>query len=175
MPFSLPPQLEGALIALAERLDAAAVEWVVCGSTARALLGFTVVPNDLDVEVDIMTADAAATCVGLTARPERDAAVSSVRAQGDWHGVALDITGGLTFHGPGGHLHADFPLMRLFAHTVMVGGRTVQVAPVEEQIARSVVAGTGDRLDRIADERPAGYRVDDVYLSLRLAAASASR
>ena len=75
MAFSLPPPLEAALIALAERFDAAAIEWVVCGSTARALLGFSVVPRDLDVEVDITATRAAATCVELTARPEQDTAV----------------------------------------------------------------------------------------------------
>jgi hypothetical protein len=89
--------------------------------------------------------------------------------------VSLDISGGLTFHGPGGNLHADFPLLRLFAKPIAVNGRTVSVMPVEEQIARSVVMGAADRLDRIADERPADFVVDDVYLSLRLAAASASR
>lgn len=175
MPFSLPRPLHAALIALAERLDAAAIDWVVGGSTARALLGFSVTPRDLDIEVDEGTTHATATCLGLIEHREDGAAVESIRAQGLWQDVSLDISGGLTFHGPGGNLHADFPLLRLFAKHVAVNGRAVSVMPIEEQIARSVVVGAADRLDRIADERPADYVVDDVYLSLRLAAASASR
>lgn len=175
MPFSLPPPLQTALIALAERLDDAEIDWVVGGSTARALLGFSVAPRDLDIEVDGGTTHATATCLGLIEHRVDDAAVESIRAQGLWRDVSLDISGGMTFHGPGGNLHADFPLLRLFAKPIAVNGRTVSVMPVEEQIARSVVVGAADRLDRIADERPADYVVDDVYLSLRLAAASASR
>ena len=63
-------------------------------------------------------------------------------------------------------------MLRLFSKAVLLAEHTIWVAPVEEQIARSVVAGTGDRLDRIASERPADYVVDDVYLSLRLASAA---
>ncbi len=175
MTFSLPPPFETALIELAVRLDGAGLDWVVCGSTARALLGFSVTPQDLDIEVAEDAAHAAAACLGLIEHAERDARVTSVRAQGTWQGVPVDVNGGLTFHGPGGNLHADYPLLRLFAKPVTVGGRTVWVAPVEEQIARTVVAGAADRLARIADVRPAGYFVDDLYLSLRLGAASASR
>jgi hypothetical protein len=174
VPISLPPPLRAALVALAERLDGAAIDWVVGGGTARALLGFDTEPQDLDIEVDEGATHRAAVCVGLVEHREDDAAVESIRAQGDWHGVALDISGGITFHGPGGNLHADFPLLRLFAKPVTVDGRVVWAMPVEEQIARSVVAGAGHRLDRIADERPADYVVDDVYLSLRLAAAASS-
>lgn len=175
MAFSLPPPLETALLRLAERLDAVGLDWVVGGSTARALLGFAVTPQDLDIEVAEDATHAAAACVGLFEHAERDTRIESMRARGVWHDVPLDISGGLTFHGPGGNLHADYPLLRLFAKPVALGGHSVWVAPIEEQIARSVVAGAGDRLDRIADERPAGYVVDDLYLSLRLAAASASR
>ncbi len=175
MPFSVPPQLETTLIALAERLDAASIDWVVGGSTARALLGFAATPRDLDIEVAEDATQAAASAIGLTAHRDEDPNVTSIRAQGTWGGVAIDVIGGLTFHGPGGNLHADYPLLRLFSKAVSLSERTIWVAPVEEQIARAVVAGTGDRLDRIANERPANFVVDDVYLSLRLAAASASR
>ncbi len=172
MPFSLPPQLATALIALAERLDGAATDWVVGGSTARALLGFSVIPDDLDVEVAEDAMQTAAAAVGLVARYEADDQISSLRAQGAWCDVAVDISGGLTHHGAGGHLHADFPLLRRFAKPIEVGRCTVWAMPIEEQIARAVVAGAADRLDRIADERPSDYVVDDVYLSLRLASAA---
>ncbi len=175
MTFSLPPPFETALIELAERLDGAGLDWVVGGSTARALMGFAVTPQDLDIEVAEDATHEAAVCIGLVEHAERDARVTSVRAQGTWQGVPVDISGGISLQGPGGHLHADFPLLRQFAKPVVLGERTIWAAPVEEQIARSVVTGTADRLDRIADERPAGFVVDDLYLSLRLAAASASR
>jgi hypothetical protein len=160
------------LIAVAERLDAAAIDWVVGGSTARALLGFTATPRDLDLEVAENATHAAASAIGLAAHRDEDSHVTSMRAQGTWGGVEIDLIGGLTLHGPGGNLHADYPLLRRFSKAVSLHGRTIWVAPVEEQIARSVVAGAGDRLDRIAVERAAGYVVDDVYLSLRLASAA---
>jgi hypothetical protein len=160
------------LIALAEQLDAAAIDWVVGGSTARALQGFAATPRDLDLEVAEDATHAAASAIGLAAHRDEDPNVTSTRAQGTWGGVEIDLIGGLTLHGPGGHLHADYPLLRLFSKAVPLRERTIWVAPVEEQIARSIVAGAGDRLDRIANERPAGYIVDDVYLSLRLASAA---
>ena len=157
---------------MAERLDAAAIDWVVGGSTARALLGFAVTPRDLDLEVAEAATHAAASAIGLAAHRDEDPHVTSMRAQGTWGGVEIDLIGGLTFHGPGGNLHADYALLRRFSKAVLLGDRTIWVAPVEEQIARSAVAGTSERLDRIASERPADYVVDDVYLSLRLASAA---
>jgi hypothetical protein len=173
--FSLPPDLEAALAALADRFEERDVEWVVTGGVARALAGFSTTPGDLDVEVDEAAAHRAAAAAGLRAARETAGAASSIRGRGAWHGIDLDVTGGLALHGPGGHLHADFPLMRAFATPSEVAGRTVWAAPVEEQIARAVVAGDERRLDRIADERPRGFAVDGFYLSVRLAAASASR
>ena len=175
MAFSLPPDLEAAVAALADRFEERGVEWVVTGGAARALAGFAATPADLDVEVDEASAHRAAAAVGLRATRETGGAASSIRGRGVWRGVDIDVTGGLTLHGPGGHLHADFPLIRAFATPTEVAGRTVWAAPVEEQIARAVVAGDEGRLDRIADERPRGFAVDGFYLSVRLAAASASR
>jgi hypothetical protein len=173
--FSLPPDLEAALAALADRFEERDVEWVVTGGVARALAGFSATPGDLDVEVDEAAAHRAAAAAGLRAARETAGTASSIRGRGAWQGIDLDVTGGLALHGPGGHLHADFPLMRAFAMPAEVAGRTVWAAPVEEQIARAVVAGDERRLDRIADERPRGFAVDGFYLSVRLAAASASR
>lgn len=175
MAFSLPPDLEAAVAALADRFDERDVEWVVTGSVARALAGFAATPRDLDVEVDEAAAHRAAGAVGLRAARESTDSAASIRGRGRWRGVDIDVTGGLALHGPGGHLRADFPLMRAFAARAEVAGRTVWAAPVEEQIARAVVAGDEPRLDRIADERPPGFAVDGFYLSVRLAAASASR
>ncbi len=163
------------MIALAATFADRGVDWVVAGSTGRALAGFAVTPRDLDVEVDEGSVHRAAAAAGLRAAREADASIASVRARGTWHGVELDVSGGLTLHGPGGSLAPDFALLRGSAKPVDVGGRTVWVAPVEEQIARSLVAGDERQLDRIAEERPGGFEVDDLYLAARLAAASASR
>jgi hypothetical protein len=172
VPSSLPPPLHAALAAVAERLDGAGVDWVVSGSAGLALAGFAIVPRDLDIEVEADDAPAAAAAVGLVAARETDARVSSVRARGAWDGVELDITGGLEFHGPGGNLLADFRILLVSSTAVDVAGRTVRVAPVEEHIARSIVAGDAARLDRLADGRPKGYLVNEVYLSRRLASAA---
>ena len=145
-------------MAVAESLDAAAIDWVVGGSTARALLGFAATPRDLDLEVAEEATHAAASAIGLAAHRDEDPHVTSMRAQGTRGSVEIDLIGGLTCHGPGGNLHADYALLRLFSKTVLLAEHTVWVAPVEEQIARAIVAGTGDRLDRIARERPAGDR-----------------
>jgi hypothetical protein len=110
--------------------------------------------------------------VGLVAARETDARAASVRAKGLLDGVELDITGGLESHGPGGNLLADFRMLLMSSRAVDVDGRTIRVAPPEEHIARSVVAGDGARLDRLADGRPDGYAVDQAYLSARLASAA---
>lgn len=170
--MTLPVPLHAALVAVAQRLDDAGVDWVLSGSAGLALAGFAVVPRDLDIEVEASDVSAAASAVGLVAARETDARVSSVRARGAWNGVELDITGGLEFHGQGGNLHTDFPLLLMSSTAVDVDGRTVRVAPVEEHIARSIVAGDEARLDRLADCRPTGYLVNQGYLSSRLASAA---
>ena len=171
MPPSLPPTLVHALRGVAERLDDAGLDWVVSGSAALALAGFAIEPQDLDIEVATFDAPAAAAAVGLVAARETDANVSSVRAQGAWETVPIDITGGLEFHGPGGNLHTDFRLMLMSSRPVDVGGIIVRIAPPEEHIARSIVAADPVRLERLAGARPDGYVVDQTYLSLRLASA----
>ena len=175
MGFSLPPPIAAAAVALAMTCREHGIEWVATGGVARALQGFDTTPGDLDVEVDEAACVRAAAALGLEARSAGGGTVTSVRAVGSWHGVALDMSGGVTVHGPGGHLHADFAVMRAFARRVVVDGQEIWAAPVEEQIARALVAGDGARLDRIADERPSDFTLDDFYLAVRLAAASASR
>ena len=175
MPSSLPPALQHALIALAARLDAAGVDWVIAGSAARALAGFAVIPRDLDVELDEADVPRAAAAVGLEAGRAIDERGGSLRAVGQFAAQEVDLTGGLTLRGPGGVLAADFPLVRRFTRPINVAGHEVPVAPVEEQIARATVLGDAGRLDRIAREAPPGYARDETYLALRLAAASAAR
>lgn len=175
MPSSLPPDLRRALISLAERLDGAGVAWVVGGSTARALLGFAVTPHDIDFEVAERDVPAAAAALGLEAVPSHDERVSSIRARARFDGVEVDLTGGLALRGAAGMLMADFVMVRRAARRVSVAGRTVVVAPVEEQIARATVLDDTQRLERIAREAPAGFVPDAGYVSARLAALSAAR
>ncbi len=175
MPSSLPPELERTLIALATRLDEVGVDWLVTGSTARALLGFGATPRDLDIELPEGQVPRAAAAIGIDAGCSTDDRASSVRANGRFAGHEVDLTGGLTLRGPAGTLDADFALLRLSARPVTIGGRTVSVAPVEEQIARARVLADSERLERIAREAPAGFVPDAAYLSVRLAAATAAR
>lgn len=171
----LPPDLRAALATVADRLDAAGVEWLVTGGVARSLGGFDSTPRDLDLETPEPHTRRAAAALGLTADWCADAHARSLRATGPVAGVDVDVSGGLEIRGPGGCLPADYPLMRLLARAARVDGRTVRVAPIEEQIARAVVAGDDARLDRIAADAPPGYAPDGYYVSLRLSAASARR
>jgi hypothetical protein len=175
VPSALPPELERALIALAARLDEVGVDWLLAGSTARALLGFDVTPRDIDVELSAVDVARTAAAIGFDVGPSTDEYASSVRARGRFAGHEVDLTGGLTLRGPAGALAADFALLRRSARPVPVGARSVAVAPVEEQIARATVIADSERLDRISREAPAGFVPDSAYLSARLAAATAAR
>jgi hypothetical protein len=175
MPPSLPSELERALVALAARLDDIGVDWLVAGSTARALLGFGVIPRDVDIELPVGDVPRAAAALGLDAGRSTDGRASSVRACGRFAGHEVDLTGGLELHGPTGTLTADFPLLRRSARLVAIGGRAVAVAPVEEQIARATLLADSHRLQRLAREAPPGFVPDAAYLSVRLAAATAAR
>lgn len=175
MPSPLPPELERALIALAARLDEVGVDWLIAGSTARALLGFAVTPRDLDIELPEGDVPRAAAAIGIDAGRSTDDRASSVRANGRFAGHEVDLIGGLKLRGPTGVLEADFALQRLSARTVTIGGRTLSVTPVEEQIARARLLADSERLERIAREAPAGFDPDAAYLSARLAAVTAAR
>lgn len=175
MPSSLPPGVERALIALAAQLDGAGVDWLVAGSTARALLGFRVTPRDLDIELPEADVLRAAAALEIDAGRSTDERSSSLRAGGRFGGYEVDLTGGLELHGPAGTLVADFPFLCRSARRVPIGGGTVAVMPVEEQIARATVLADAERLELIAREAPPGFVSDRSYLSARLAAATAAR
>ena len=85
------------------------------------------------------------------------------------------MTAGLTLIGPGGILPPDFDLMRQFATEATVDGRSVPVAPLEEQIVRILVSGNEARRARFVRESPADYIARSDYVELRLAAARAAR
>jgi len=171
----LPPAVSSTLAAVAERLDAAGVDWLVAGSCARVLSGFETVPRDLDIEVAGSDIAAAAAAVGLEAAVAQDARARSVRATGDVDGVEVDLVASLTLTGPGGVLPADHELMTTFATSVTVAGRRVRVAPVEEQMVRILVTGDEARRRRFIAEAPPGFIARNDYVELRLGSARAAR
>lgn len=175
MPPSLPAALPGALHQIAAAFAAADIPWLVAGSTARALLGFTTVPQDLDIEVPTRTMEAAATALGLTASEERDTRAWSHRATGVVADVPVDLTAGLTLTGPGGVLPPDFDIMEAFATHVDVAQREIPVMPLEEQIVRILITGDEARRQRFIAESPPGYVARDDYVSARLGSARAAR
>ncbi len=174
-PDGLPRPFLDALDAVADRLDAAGVVWLVTGSGARALRGFATEPRDLDLEVAGADAAAAAAALGMAPDTTQDARGRSIRAVGAVAGMEVDLTAGLTLTGPGGVLPADFPLMAQFATHVRVGRRTVRVAPLEEQIVRILVTGDEARRRRFVEEAPDGFIALNDYVELRLGSARAAR
>ena len=59
---------------MADRLSGARAEWLLAGSAGRALQGFAVRPDDLDLEVSPRGAGAAAAALGVELRTRRPAA-----------------------------------------------------------------------------------------------------
>lgn len=175
MHHSLSAVLTTALGQTARTLGSAGIDWLVAGGTARALCGFATTPDDLDVEVASADIDAAAAALGLPVGDARDATARSRRATGFVAGVEVDLTAGLVLTGPGGVLPPDFDLMSDFATTVDIGGWTIPVMPVEEQIVRILVTGDEDRRLRFVREAPDGFVARDDYVSARLGSARATR
>ena len=175
MPAPLHAALLTALRNTARTLDEADVPWVVTGSTARALSGFAVQPRDLDIEVPAAAMDAAASLLGLTVTDVRDAQARSRRGAGTAGPVPVDVSAGLVLMGPAGVLPPDFDLMASFATAVDIGGRTVPVMPLEEQIVRILITGDESRRRRFVEEAPDGFVPRDDYVSARLGSARATR
>lgn len=157
---------------MADRLDAAGVVWVATGSVGRVLTGGAARPGDLDLEVDRASIDVAAAALGLEAGLADDGPVRSLRAVGRLNGVEVDVSADLCVRGVRGTLPADFDLMRSWSTAVVVEGRTVLAAPVEEALCRALVLEAWGRLGRIAASAPP--RVEPAYLAVRLASLSSS-
>jgi hypothetical protein len=170
-PLSEP--LTAAITAVADALTG--VDWLITGSVARALSGFAATPRDLDLEVAAAQIEQAATRLGLGVADMRDSQASSRRAIGAIGTVELDLTAGLTLIGPGGILPPDFDLMWQFSTEATVDGRSVRLAPLEEQIVRILVSGNEARRARFVREAAADYIARNDYVELRLAAARAAR
>ena len=158
----LPPRAIAALCAVADRLAAARVEWVLTGSAGRALAGHAARPRDIDLEVAEADAGRAAAAMGAGA-PARESGAgrTSLRVHATLAGMEVDVSAGLAVEGPGGRLEAAFGLQREWARHVVVAGRPVALAPVEESLARALVLGDWPALAKIAAlrrRRPGGAR-----------------
>lgn len=169
----LPPRLQSALVAIAVRLDAAGVAWLLAGSAGRVLLGASRRPRDIDLEVPAAQADRAARALGLVAAAEQGHGWSSVRAVGRLAGVDVDVSADVGVAGPRWTLAADDAAAAGWAIPVTCGGRRILAAPPEEALVRAIIAEDWSRIAALAAQGGPAPRPD--YMSRRLAAASAVR
>ena len=161
-----------ALAIVAQRLEVAGVEWLLAGSAARRLVGFTARPRDLDLEAGEDGAEAGARALGFELRYDTGDGRASWRARGDVAGVPVDLTGELRVEGPGGRLEPDFGLQRTWADAVEAAGHRLLLAPPEETVARALVAADWDLMARIGAAAPPGWAPRPAYLGMRLVAAA---
>jgi hypothetical protein len=170
------PRVLAAVLAVAARLDAAGVPWLLTGSAGRALLGFARRPRDVDVEVEEARMEEASRALGVAPAYEDGSGRAGWRAVAEIRGVEVDLTAGLQVTRADGRppLCADFALEEGWAHTVLVAGRPIRVAPVEEQIALAIAGADWARLARVAAGAPEGFRLRPAYLERRLSAAASA-
>lgn len=168
-----PPRALAALAAVADRLAAAGVDWVLTGSAGRALLGAPGRPNDIDLEV--AEADVARAAGAFGASPARSSGGgrSSLRATGAVAGMVVDVTGGFVLEGPELRLPDGFALQRAWAAEVTVAGRRVAVSPPEETLVRRLVAGDREGVARLA-ATPGLPPLRAAYVADRLRSASST-
>lgn len=158
---------------MALRLDGAGVRWIVTGSTARRLLGAAREPRDLDLEVAVADAGAAAGALEIDLPAAEGGGVRSRRGGGVIGGVEVDVSAGVEVRGPGGLLTRPDDGLRDGAVACALGGRTVWCGAPEEGLVRALVSGDWARLEKIASGGGPPPRLD--YVSRRLAAAIAAR
>ncbi|WP_217914936.1 nucleotidyltransferase domain-containing protein [Miltoncostaea marina] len=140
-PRTLPPRLLAALLAVAARLDAAGVEWLLAGSAGRALQGHARRPHDIDVEVPGRDAAAAGRALGAELRRDRGRGRDSLRARTMVAGVEVDVTCDLVVEGPTHRLEPDFALQRAWSRPIGLAARSIRTAPPEEAVVRALVLG----------------------------------
>jgi hypothetical protein len=168
-----PPRTLAAVCAVADRLGAAGVPWVLGGSAGRALLGSPARPGDIDLEVAEADVPRAAAAFGAEAARSSGGGRSSLRAAGAVAGMAVDVTGGLVVEGPELRLPDGFALQRAWALPVTVAGRVVAVAPPEEALVRRLVQGDREGLARLA-ALPGLPPLRAAYVAERLRSASST-
>lgn len=170
--------------AVALRLDAAGVDWLLAGGAARLLRDGSARPRDVDIEVREEDAARAAEALGLPAPAIAEGGGwRSLRAEGALAGVPVDLSGGLAVTGPGGTLSGPDPAAPTSRERSRRGGHpgeaTVHLLPDGEALARAVVCGDASR-ERAARAAlpvdPAARAEALAYAESRIAeAASAAR
>jgi hypothetical protein len=138
-----PPRVLAALAAVADRLAAAGVPWLVTGSAGRALLGAPVRPGDVDLEVAAADVRRAAAALGMVAAPSAGGGGSSVRGATRVAGTEVDLSAAFVVEGRDLRLPDGFDLMLRWAVPAAAAGRRVLVAPPEEHLVRGLVQGDG--------------------------------
>lgn len=173
--MTAPPRQITALCAAADALGRAGVRWVVAGSLGRALLGCDVRPRDVDLELDPDGADGGAAAMGAALAVAGGGGRRSRRASVQRAGVEVDLTSALAVEAPGGALEPAFAMQWEWAHPLVVAGRAVRVAPLEEGVCRAVALGDWAGVAKIAAQAataPGGVRLSAAYVAERLASAS---
>lgn len=171
--MDLPARLQSALVAVAVRLDAAGVPWLLAGSAGRVLAGAARRPRDIDLEVPLGDAERAASALGLAASRHDGNGRSSVRALGRLGGVELDVSAGVTVAGPEWVLGPDDALAAEWAIPANLAGHRIMTAPPEEALVRAIVAADWSRIAALAAQ--GGPAPRPAYVARRLAAARAVR
>ena len=175
MPQPLPPRAHAALLAVACRLDAAGVRWLLAGSAGRALLGHRVRPADIDLEVPLPDAGAAGEALGLAMVAAAGRGRTSLRGSVSIAGIEVDVTAGLRVEGPHLVLAPDDHAQLSGCTLARLSDRPVRVAPVEEAMARALVLGDWAVLAKLlppvgSDRDLPGLRGD--YVARRLSSAT---
>lgn len=167
------PRILAAIVAVADRLDAAGVEWLLTGGAARALLGAARRPADVDLEVDAPDIGRAAAALGFSGvRREEGGGVASLRAGGRLAGVELDVSADVAVRGPAGALAPDWALQRRWSIPLSAAGRSLLAAPPEEMLVRALVREDRRRAAKLLDGDGPAPRA--AYLAARLSAAISS-
>ena len=175
MPGALPPRVHAALAAVAARLDAEGLRWLLAGSAGRRLMGHSRRPRDLDVEVAGADAHRAAAALGIVLRPAAGGGRSSLRGSTTIAGVEVDLTAGLTVAHGGRRLEPAFGVQSDHGVEVRLDHRVIAVAPPEEALARAIVLRDRAALAKLVAGAGAGappLRRD--YVAARLSSAIAT-
>lgn len=168
----LPPGLEAGLVAVADILAEPGIRWLLVAGAARTLRGAETAPSDLDIEVAGADADAGAERLGLTLGDVPGAMVSSRRAHGLIAGAPVDLSADLVVRGPTGTLAPDFERQWAAGESLRISRRVIRLGPIEEELARAVVAGAPDRALKILAGPDAELLLRSDYLAARLASVS---
>lgn len=167
----LPPRLAAVTVAVAHLLAPTGAVWWIAAGAALRMSGGAHRPTDLDIECPPADIGAVCAALGMTPRWEQGERIGSLRARGRLAGIDVDVSAGLTVHGPHGELPPDDALLVEWCTPGRAGGHPVLIAPPEEALVRWLAAGYWRRVARLAAAAPAAPRLD--YVLRRLSSSRA--